>query len=327
MLVGRLRGRAARQQTLRGAIDWSYDLLAAGEQQLFRRLAVFQGGRTLDAVAAVCNADERSGPGRADGRSGAGEPEPGASSARAATGSRASGCWRRSTSTRGRSWRRAAKRPHYATRHLAYFLALAEEAEPDLRGPQQAEWLNRLEQEQDNLRAALDWALTEADGELGLRLAGALSYFWYTRGQPREEQYWLTKALAKADPVARTPNRALVSYTLGNTELLSGGLASAHLLLQESLAIYQELHDLEGIAVALSNLGELALAEGDIVQARRLDEEVVVMRRTLGDQGDFALALNNLGETLYCSGDYAEARQLYEEALGAAQESGTNSGA
>ena len=200
-------GRTAvpRQRTLKGTLDWSYDLLSEPERGLFRRLSTFAGGWTLEASEAV-----GSGEGVEEGEvldllSGLVEK-----SMVVTKGSDEGGVrYRLLEPVRQYALERleesgeaeAAKRAH-----AEYFLALSEEAEPELLGPREAEWYDRLEEEHDNIRAALSRALEGADPELGLRLAGAIWWFWHRHGHLRDGLRWLEGALAKeggASAIAR----------------------------------------------------------------------------------------------------------------------------
>src|SRR5215204_6275239 len=195
LLTGGARDLPVRQRTLRGAIEWSHTLLGDGEKTLFARMAVFSGGRTLEAVEAVCDAQgdlpvdsfegvssllDKSLLRQEEGPNG--EPrfvmlETVHEFAREKLG-------------------KSAEAEEIKRVHAQYFLALAEEARPELRGPNQLEWLERLEAEHDNMRAALSWALERKEVEVALRLGGALGWFWWMRGYYSEGRRWLEDALA-----------------------------------------------------------------------------------------------------------------------------------
>ena len=203
-LMGGARDLPARQKTLRGAIDWSHDLLTGAEQKLFRRLAVFVGGCALEAIEAVCNIEN-------DltvletleslvGKSLVKQTE--------AHGEPRFAMLETIREYAGDKLIAAGDEERVRERHRDYFLALAEEAEPKLMGAEQAAWLQRLEEEHENLRAALDWSLAEAGSEGGLRLCGALQRFWLTRGHLSEGREWCVRVLGKAGAEERTPERA-----------------------------------------------------------------------------------------------------------------------
>ena len=186
LLTGGARDAPARQQTLRATIDWSYQLLTPAQQRLFARLSVFVGGWTLEAAEAICAAPDDAalrpcwtGCRRWSSSSWCGTtPRPAAR--------RAIGCWRRCASTPRERFAADAEREAVERRYVAYYLALAERADDGMRGPEQVAWLDRLEPEQGNLRAAFEWALARGEAELCLRLAAAQHLFWLRRGQLRE---------------------------------------------------------------------------------------------------------------------------------------------
>jgi predicted ATPase/transcriptional regulator with XRE-family HTH domain len=201
LLAGGPRDHTDRQRTLRGAIAWSYDLLDAEEQRLFRRLAVFVGGGTLEAVEAVSN-------GAGDLRIAVGEGllllvEH--SLLQAHAGVDGTPRFEMLVTIHGYAQERlveSGEADAIRRQHALYYLALAERAEPLLRGAEQQPWLDRLEREHDNLRAALGWALAQGEGELAQRLAGALWRFWAGRGYLTEGRAGMQRARTQA--AART---------------------------------------------------------------------------------------------------------------------------
>ena len=304
-----------RQQTLRGAIAWSYDLLDSEEKRLFRLLAVFAGGISLDAAERVV--------------SGAAHP----SSLDTLEGL---------ASLLDKSLLRTVDQPddepRYAMldtireygleqleaggdlddarrRHATYFLTLAEDAEARLAGPDQARWLDRLDLEHDNLRAALQW-YAEHDAGSGLRLAAALWRFWYVRAYFAEGRSWLARLLTRPEAGARTITRALALNGAGNLAYNQGDYATAEACHQESLEIRGELGDRQGIAGSLNNLGLIARDRGDFARAIALFEEAVGINRTLGNRTWEAINLGNLGIALHEADDLARARALLDESLG-----------
>jgi predicted ATPase/DNA-binding winged helix-turn-helix (wHTH) protein len=314
LLTGGSRTALPRQQTLRSAIDWSYDLLNDAEQALFRRLSVFAAGWTLGAVQAfsagpsidedtvldlltslveksLVVAEERKG---------------------------ATRYWLLETMrayARDRL-RESGEEAEWQSRHLAYFVALAEEAEPQLTGADQEAWLDRLETEHDNLRSALAWSSTAGgDRAGGVRLAGALSWFWYVRGYLGEGRGWLSGSLAAAGDGLPAASRAKALHGAGVLASEQGDYSAARALHWESLAIRRVLGDRRGIAVSLSNLGVMAEEQSDYAAARVLRQESLALFRELGDQRGVAALLNNLGVVADEQGDYAAARALHEESL------------
>ena len=223
-------------------------------------------------------------------------------------------------------------------RHARSYLALAEEAELKLRGAEQALWLDRLEAEHDNLRAALAWAqaeLTDATGgparaELGLRLAGALLWFWLVRGYVSEGHRWLQAALAAPGQVAgalpATSARAKALAGAGHLAQYRGDYGQAVAFLEESVAVYRAAGDEGGIAWSLGMLGEVARNRGDYGQAAALLDESLALARRLGDQWTMYHVLYRLGEMARNRGDYDRAATLYEESLAIRREFGDKRG-
>jgi tetratricopeptide (TPR) repeat protein len=236
----------------------------------------------------------------------------------------------------------------FRTQHQEFFVALAEEAEPRLVGPEQAAWLHRLEREHDNLRAALEWGLEEGKREEGkrkrekggkesgeaargdqseignrkseiaeaaLRIAGSLWRFWLVRGYFSEGRERLIGVLAGADAQAYPHARAKAIRGAGTLTRSQGDYAAAQTLYQECLALYQDLGDKQGIAYSLQGLGNVAFSQGDSAAARTLYEEGLALQRELGDKAGIAGSLNNLGNVAHEQGDYAPACTLYEESL------------
>jgi non-specific serine/threonine protein kinase len=198
--------------------------------------------------------------------------------------------------------------------HAEYFLALAEAAEPALRGPRQAEWLGRLEEQHGNLRAALAWAMGGGDRGLGLRLAGALGRFWLTRSYLTEGRRWLDAALASSEgmpPAARA--KALVGA--GSLARDQGDYALGMRLLEESVGLWRELGDRWWTAQALNVLALTADVKGESERAVLLMEEALGLFRELGDDERSAAILINLGATALFRGDYDRSAGLLEEAL------------
>jgi predicted ATPase/DNA-binding SARP family transcriptional activator len=332
------RTAPARQRTLRATLDWSYGLLAEDEQRLLRRLTVFAGGCTLEAAEAVC-VDE-----------GAGDAA--ASRERLAAGQvldALDGLARKSLlvayehlgACRYRlleTVRLYAAEPLEAlgegsaarNRHLAYFLDLAEASEPALRGPEQARWLDRLEREHDNLRAALRWAQVSGQALLGQRLAGALGRFWYMRGYLTEGRAWLEALLSSAGRgcsgreagVARA--RALRAAGLLASE--QGDYQVAVARYEEALPPLRALDDARGIAITLNNLGNIADWQGDVARSQELYEESVGLLRAAGDESLLAGVLGNLGGQAIEHGDAARATAWLEECLALQRRIGDSDG-
>lgn len=302
-----------RQRTLSGAIGWSYDLLDSPEQTLFRRLAVFAGGSSLDAVNAVCNADGRF-PNIVDGlaslidkslliqeRRSDGE-------ARFAMLETIRGYARERLEASGEDG-------VMQRQHAGYFLALVERAETEFHGPEQGRWLARLEAGHDNLRAALHWSIDGgADVLIGLRLAAALSRFWEIRGYWSEGRRWLDAVLRNS---AGGPPAAKV-HALNGAGLLAfeqGDYARATMLAEESLSLGRALGDKRGTANALNILGLCACVKGDYTSAAALGAESLTLCREILDPVGIVDATHVLGLVAYDRGDHPQAAALLEESL------------
>jgi predicted ATPase/DNA-binding CsgD family transcriptional regulator len=319
VLTGGARDLPARQQTLRSTLQWSYDLLMAKEQRIFRWLSIFVGGCTLEAVETVCQAGgdqaflvlegvaslldkslvlqtEREG----------GEPwfflletlrEFGLA------------CLAREGELE------AARRVH-----ARYYLELAEQAESELEGPKQATWLERLELEHDNLRAALEWALEETEGqgserkELALRLCYALQLLWLRHGHYHEAYAFLERALAAGEG-ERTVVRAKALGTAAYIANFRGDYTQAEALARQSLALCRELEDVRSIADSLFVLADISWPKGKTTEKLLLHEEMVRLRRQIGQPKEVAFALFNLAIELSLHGEYARGQTLFEEAL------------
>ena len=320
LLTGGARDALPRQRTLRATLDWSYDLLTAQEQLVLDRLSVCAGGCTLAAAEVVCAGEGVEGwevldlLGALVGKSlvQAEERDGGEVRHGLLETVRQYGQQRLAASGRAGAVR---------DRHLAHFLALAEEAEPALKGADQAAWIDRLEAEHDNLRAALGWAREAGAAEVGLRLAGALWRFWLMRGHFHEGRAWLEGALAGAEGAA--PNaRAEALQGAGVLAAEQGDYGRAAALFTGSLALRREMGDRRGSARTLSNLGIVAYEQGEYGRAAALHEEALALCRELGDKRGLALALGNLGLVVLEQGEYERAAALQEESLALDRELG-----
>ena len=324
-LKGGARDLPARHQTLRQAIGWSYDLLTDDEKAFFRRIAVFTGGCTLEAVEQVSG----------------GMGAPGADALDAVTALVDKSLLRQEEGPEaeprfvmletireyGMECLKAAGEWESARRaHLLYFLALAEQAEAELTGPRQSLWLDRLESEHDNLRAALSSAEEYGDVEIGLRLGATLWRFWLVRSRMREGRERLERLLALPGAEARTSARAKGMHGLGTIILEISDFSQARPFLEESLSIWRELGDRKGTAAALNTLGWLASQIGDYATARSLSEEALGRNRELGEKRGIAVALNNLGAVALHQSEYAAAIALYGESLALRREIGDRRG-
>ena len=319
VLTGTARDVPARQQTLRNTIEWSYNLLDASEQRLFRRLSAFIGGCTLEAIEAVYTA--------LDGNQGAGQLLDGVASL-------IDKSLLQQTEQESEELRFAmletireyglealaasGELEAIQQAHAKFYLRLAEEAEPEFRGAQQAVWLERLEQEHDNLRAALRWSLERGEGghssEIALRLAGALWRFWEVRGHWSEGRTFLEQALVGSKGSAGLA-RVKSLKALGFLAFRQSDIDRAEALYEECLAHCRELGDRAGIALSLRLLGAIAWRRYNFGVAISLTEESLALCREVGDKEGIALSLINLAEEVALKGEYARAISLTEESL------------
>jgi non-specific serine/threonine protein kinase len=359
LLIGGASDLPARQQTVSGTIEWSYDLLGEDEKLLFRCLAVFAGGFTIKAAEAVCGSDSLKTEvldvmtslvdnsllvpkDRFD-------DEPAFRMLQVVRE------YALQAFESDRDMDGAVRR-----RHAEYFLALGEEAEGFLQTAKAGEWLDRLEDEHDNLRAAIDW-LFQNDVEKGTRLAAAIRIYLINRSHLSEGREWLTTALERSQEMLAAVRFKLLNG-LGFLAIVQGdfeaarkffeedlaegrktgdkkrtaeslrGLAgalhgkgdytAARTFQEEGLAIHREINDKFGIAKSLNGLGSLAHTEGDTATARRLFEESLTIFSQLGNESGICYCLMNLGEVAYNSGDYEAAREYYRQVVTIAQNIG-----
>ena len=353
LLTGGSRLALPRHQTLRGAIDWSHDLLSEPEQVLWRRLSVFAGGWALEAAEAVCSTDGLEAADILDlltrlvDRSLVlVEERAGEARYRFLETIRQYGAER---------LREAGEEVAQRDRHRDWVLALAEAAEPEVRGAEQERWLALLDREHDNLRAALRWSHDRAaEPDLGLRLAGALWWFWFVRGYWTEGHAWLEAALARPGPASVGRVRALNAAALpaqghGETDRLRGlcarSLAMAQCLGDErgemmsrwvfslgskehaeyeaaaasvelGLVIARRLGETWFIANLLDELGHASKGLGDLARSSALHAECLAIARETGDTRHEAIALESLGRLAWAEGDHARAVALLGESLG-----------
>lgn len=309
LLATRRTDKDSRHRSLWAAIDWSYHLLTPTQQRFFARLSAFRGGWTLEAAEAVC-------------------AEPSALEYLTQLRERSlitaeevdeAMRYRLLETLREYAAERLLDAEEWDTthhRHVEYFLALAERAEPQLSGAQQAAWLDRLEREHENFRAALAWCCEESEESVsGLRLVGALWRFWMMRNYVSEGREHLTAALAHVRDEGLTAERAKALHGLGVLLWNQSDYRTARGYMEQALALRRELGDRYGIATMLNNLGTLAKDQGDHATARTLLEEGLALRRELGDRHGIAGSLGTLGNVAYDLGDYPTARALYAECL------------
>jgi predicted ATPase/serine/threonine protein kinase len=324
LLTGGARDLPARQRTLRGTVDWSYGLLNPAEQTLFRRLSVFTGGCTLEAIEAVCDTRGDLGLDVLDGMTSMVDKSLAQQVERSGQESR---FVMLSTLHEYALERLAERDDEAATRraHAAYYLVLAEEgAEDSVAHP---EWHDRFEVEHDNLRVALDYLIKTRDAEWGLRLGAALFRFWETREHLTEGREAMSRLLAMEEARAHPKLRARLLFATAILAGEQGDYGAAHQLLEESLGICLELGDKRGVAVALNALAVNARDRGDLPGASLLFERCVAIWKDLGDSADIARALSNLAGVTKLQGEYARASSLYVECLTMFQKAGDGAGA
>lgn len=325
ILTGGGKDVPERQQTLRNTLKWSYDLLTGEEQRLFRCLSVFAGGCTLEAIESIYSALY-------------GQTLP-IFDAVASLVDQSLLQLKDQEDADSRMMMMETIREYglevlaasdemnnVCQAHVLYYLELAEQAERELSGPQQVKWSERLEREYNNLQAALQWLLARreesdarlsAEGmqELALRLAGALSWFWWVRGHLSEGRTFLERVLAGSKDLAMSSIGAKALFSTVNMAFVQSDYERVATLATGSLALYRELGDKRGIALSLDPLGNVAWLRGDMVEARAMKEEALSLYRELNDRGHIALSLFSLGLLESSQGKYARARVLFEESL------------
>jgi predicted ATPase/DNA-binding CsgD family transcriptional regulator len=318
-----------RQHTLRSAIAWSNELLTPDERILFRRLGVFVGGFTLEAAEAIAAdaphqsidvleslaslVDKNLVLSEEDGEGG--------HRFRFLESVRDFALEQVTSCDEGDAVRDA---------HARYFLALAEQAAPELVGPAQRAWFLRLEQEHDNLRAGLRWLWDRGEDERAFRLARALGYFWEVRGYLIEGQDALERALERM-PSASPRLRATVLNRLGSLLLWQGETERSRVVLQEALALGRTLEDSNIIARALTHLGRRAnyggLSAEDLREAIDLLQEALTLRQQIQDKRGAANIRTQLAGIALGQRAYEQAERLGHEALSTYREVGDDAGA
>jgi predicted ATPase len=327
LLKSRRKNVTERHQTLWAAVAWSYDLLPPDLARFWGRLSVFRAGFTAEAAQEVCEEEVCQEPRALDFL--------GQLRARSLVTVEDMGVEMRfrlleTLREFGGAQIGEDERRRLADSHAGYFMRLAEEAEPLLTGADQVQWLNRLGQEQDNLRAALDW--DEAGGgsaERGLRTAGALWRFWAIRGPLGEGRRRLERALEQTGRGAGDGTVADARALSGLAVLVrrQGDMAAAGELQRRSLAIWRVDGDGRGIASSLNNLGTLATLQGNYAEAEPLLQESVALWRKLGKEGAVAQTLTNLAFLAREREDFKAAHEFCEESLRIARALGDRRGA
>jgi predicted ATPase/DNA-binding CsgD family transcriptional regulator len=316
-------GRTAlpRQRTLHATMDWSHELLGQKERVVFRRLSVFAGGFTLEAAESICAGEQLQRDEVLELLSQlvdkslvvAQEPDGAAR-------------YRLLETIRQYGWERldeAGEAAHVREQHAGYYLAVAEEAEPELKGERQVAWLQRLEREHDNLRLAMAWLIGRGGSEGAARLGWALWLFWGIRTHLAEGRRSMERALSARGSVTITASaRAKALFVAGMMANYQGEHLSAEPLVQESLRLFKELEDKVGTAYALSNAGYVALGRGRYQQAIAVIEEAADLFLEEGEKWGAAIELGFLAVAWRNRGDHERARRLAERALAISREIG-----
>jgi len=314
LLTSGSRTALPRQQTLRAAIDWSFDLLTAEERSLMRRLGVFIGGWTLESAEAICAGDGL------DAYAVLDLVESLLNKSMIAADLEHGHEARYRMLDTMREYARdklndAGESERVQRRHFDFFLNLAAAAEPKLlRGRDQASWLDRLESERDNLRAALEWASTSNQISAAMQLATALGSFWNERGYFQEGRQWLEAGLAHRNTLP--PD--VLAHTLRAAARLAGRQGDfdrAEAYAQESVTVWRELGDKAQLARALNTLAAVRSEHGDVAGSAAFNEEVLQLSRALNDEWGVAQALSDVGWSAVFLGEYARGTPLLEESL------------
>jgi predicted ATPase/DNA-binding XRE family transcriptional regulator len=322
LLTGGARDRPARQQTLRGTIDWSYSLLSPEEQTLVARLSVFMGGCTPDAAEVVCTAGADWSITAVDGLVSLIQK-----SLLRQDGERESrfGMLQTIQEYAVEKLEERGEAQEVRRRHALYFLECAEAIRPQLDGPGQAEGLNRLEQEHNNLRVAVGWACDQGEIELGLRLAIASEYL-YMRGHRAEMSRWFEKLLtvetAKGNHVNPSLRAVALQLAASYASSVQGNTDRARALTEESIALIGQLRDTREIAYRLQGAGQLLGEQGDDARAIAVLEQALPMFKELDDKAGVGVVLLDLANIARARGEAARVIKLCEESLPLCREVG-----
>jgi predicted ATPase/transcriptional regulator with XRE-family HTH domain len=316
-----MRNASARQISLSQAIGWSYDSLTPDEQKLFAYLSVFSRRFTLPVAESIFSRHF---------------------AVKSVSDLIASlldkSLLQRSSDSRSEvrltmlvtihhfaleRLRQMSEEIEIRNSHLAYFLDLAGQTDKEIHGPNQLEWINRAENELDNFRAAIGWALESQDADAGLRIASKLSFFCIVRGYLRDGIGWLEKTLAQSRGASAASKAEALRWLGGMLGFDSrDDYDRSSLLLEESLILYRELEDRKGIAWALNSLGINALNRNEYAKATKLLGESLALRQELGDPWSIAQTLGNFASLAMQQGDYVNAKKYSEESLALFQRAG-----
>jgi len=320
LLTGGSRTALPRHQTLQALIDWSYDLLSDGERALLQRLSVFAGGWTLEAAEMICAGTRI----QRDDVLDLLAQLVNKSLVIPDSDLGIEGRYHLLETIRQYARERlleASGGEKIRQRHLDYYQRLAEQAEPELRGPRQVAWLDRLEKEVDNLRGALEWAL-EVNIETSLQLASSLLWFWHIRSRKSEGIDWLERALSaeqKDTPVSlkRMLLRGKALNVVGSLLVMHGNPERGEEISKESLSLHQAVGPVgrQGVAHAFWNLAQGSSHRENIDEAQKFSEKGLALYRELNDKFGIAQCLDNLGSHCLMKGEYQQAKMIWEEDL------------
>ena len=314
-----------RQQTLRGAIEWSYDLLGEDEKTLFTRLSIFSGSFTTQAVEAVCQSEISE---DLDILEGITILLDNSLLQLIPTLSENEARFKMLETIREYALEKLAIRDELEQLqelYAHYFVTLAEEAAPALTGPDQAYWFNRLAQEYDNFRDVIERGLQQSESTIlgvSLHIGEALWRFWLAHGHLSDGRQWLERGLLTSQPRAEAGSskfslvtRAKAFNAAGVLAREQGDFQQARLMLEESLNLQRQLDDEVGLANTLNSLGTVSAYMGEYNYSTDFHNEALTLRRHSGDKRAIAVSLCNLGAVSSAKGDYTQAKSWYEEAL------------
>ena len=313
LLTGGSRTAMPRQQTLRALIDWSYDLLNERERILLGRLSVFCGGWRTEDAEKVCAGEGISDWEVLDLMTSLADKS-------LIVFEEVKGAGRHHLLETVRQYARdrlleSGESQAVHSRHRNHFLKFAVDAEPELKGTNQGQWFSVLDDEHENLRAALVWSIDEVEETQLLRLCAALWWYWFMRGLLSEGRAWCERALEAVGASEPTALRADVLAAAGILATYRGDFAAASLQLEECLAIRKETGDAPGVAACLGSIAHVAGKRGESAIARGLYEQSLAVRREIGDRRGTAGSLGNLGIMALAEGDHAAAQRYMEECL------------
>ncbi|MGE5264028.1 MAG: ATP-binding protein, partial [Acidobacteriota bacterium] len=299
-----------RHQTLRAVIDWSYDLLSPAEKTLFRRLAVFAGGWTLEAAEVVCSGEGLASYAILDLVEHLVDKSVVVAQNKVAR-------YHLLETIRQYGHEKLLESAEAETshqRHLEWLIQFAKEADPKLRGPEMNIWARRLDAELDNIRTALEWGFEHAQISNVAELVAALDYYFFLRGNYGEAKRWAER-VAQLTRGAPADIHAKALFAWGFMLGRLGDSESAEPVLQQALALYRALDNPERVAYILNLLGVIASFRDNIDRAEQYFQESLTLRRAIGDKWGIAHTLQNFGLLAERRGDYAGAKAIYEQVL------------